>query len=95
MTALNKLLQEKLTAKQFFTMPIYLGVTETKFSRLLSGTDTLTPYQIYKIAKLLEIFPYELIVTYEIKNNITINDLEEITIKYENDIKKKANNKQV
>lgn len=79
-------LRENLTAKNYLALSSTLGITETKLSRLLNNTDKWDAPTFKKIATELkeEFSPIELLQNFGLKNEIMVNEMEEIVKEYEN-----------
>lgn len=76
---LKDYLFKTLTAKEFSELQKTLLISETKLSRLLSGTDAWDAKIFKKLATLfVGMNPYEIIKKFELLNIITITEMEEI-----------------
>ena len=81
---LRDYLFENLSAKGYSLLPEFIGVSDTKMSRLLSGTDAWECDTFKRLVKaIISIHPHELLQRFELKNSITINEMDAIVKEYE------------
>jgi len=85
---LRDYLFENLSAKGYSLLPDFIGVSDTKMTRLLNGTDAWA-YETFKrlVKAIISIHPNELLQRFELKNTINVNEMEEIVKEYENENK--------
>jgi hypothetical protein len=82
--SLRDYLFENLTAKQYEALPATLGITETKLTRLLNNTDRWESVTFTKLVTEIKVFhPVVLLKQFNLKNNITVNEMDDIEKSYE------------
>jgi hypothetical protein len=82
MTKIKTHLENTLTFKEYSNLNTKLKCTETKLSRLISGTDYFEKQHIKILCEMLLIAPAELIEKYDLKTNISINDFNSLQNDY-------------
>ena len=81
---LRDYLYENFTTRDFSELPTRLNISETKLTRLLNNTDKWDAATFKKlVAEIKEFSPLVLLQHFELKNNITVNEMDEIIKEYE------------